>query len=84
MINDATVEMIAKSFPNLKELDLSSNTNLSSGVLKVICGLSNLQRLTLVQNRFNDVATGRLEKLQNLKALDLRSRHRSRAEADCR
>lgn len=72
VINDATVEMIAKSFPNLKDLDLSSNTNLSSSVLKAICELKQLQRLTLVQNRFNDVSTGHLEKLQDLKALDLR------------
>ena len=31
VINDATVEMIAKSFPNLTDLDLSSNTNMTSG-----------------------------------------------------
>ena len=72
VINDPTVEMIAASFPNLTELDLSSNTNLSSGVLKVICGLSKLQRLTLVQNKFNDIATRRLEQLANLRTLDLR------------
>ena len=72
VINDPTVEMIAASFPNLTELDLSSNTNLSSGVLKVICGLSKLQRLTLVQNKFNDIATQRLAQLPNLRTLDLR------------
>ena len=60
VINDPTVEMIAKSFPNLTDLDLSSNTNMTSSVMKVICGLSKLQRLTLVQNRFNDVGTRRL------------------------
>ena len=51
VINDPTVEMIAKSFPKLTDLDLSSNTNLTNSVLKVICGISELQRLTLVQNR---------------------------------
>ncbi len=72
VINDLTVEMIAASFPNLTDLDLSSNTNLTSSVLKVICGMGKLQRLTLVQNRFDDVATSRLNQLENLKALDLR------------
>jgi Leucine-rich repeat (LRR) protein len=72
VINDPTVELIAKSFPNLTDLDLSSNTNLTSSVLKVICELTKLQRLTLVQNRFNDVVTSRLSKLENLRTLDLR------------
>ena len=72
VINDPTVEMIAKSFPQLKELDLSSNTNLTNSVLRVICELTQLERLTLVQNRFNDLGTSRLSNLQNLRALDLR------------
>lgn len=72
VINDPTVEMIVKSFPNLTELDLSSNTNMTSGALKTISELGKLQRLTLVQNRFNDISTRRLEKLKELRALDLR------------
>ena len=72
IINDATVDMIVKSFPNLIELDLSSNTNMSSGVLKAISELSKLQRLTLVQNRFNDITTQRIKKLMELRTLDLR------------
>ena len=72
VINDPTVDMIAKSFPKLTDLDLSSNTNLSNSVLKVICGLTNLQRLTLAQNNFNDLGTSHLSKLQNLRSLDLR------------
>jgi hypothetical protein len=72
VINDPTVEMIAKSFPKLIDLDLSSNTNLTNGVLKVICGVTDLQRLTLVQNRFNDLGTSHLSKLQKLRSLDLR------------
>lgn len=71
-INDTTVEMIVKSFPNLAELDLSSNTNMTSGALKIVAELSKLQRLTLVQNRFNDISAQRLSKLQELRALDLR------------
>ena len=72
VINDATVEMIAKSFPNLTDLDLSSNTNMTNSVMKVICGLSKLQRLAVVQNRFNDVGTRRLSQLEDLRVLDLR------------
>jgi len=72
VIGDAAVEMIVKSFPNLTNLDLSSNTNMTNGVLKVICELSKLERLTLVQNRFNDIGTGHLSKLENLQVLDLR------------
>ncbi|NLF71842.1 MAG: hypothetical protein GX575_22665 [Candidatus Anammoximicrobium sp.] len=72
VVNDPTVEMIAKSFPKLTDLDLSSNTNLTNSVLKVICELGRLQRLTLVQNRFNDLGTSHLSKLQNLQFLDLR------------
>lgn len=72
VINDPTVEWIVKTFPNLTELDLSSNTNLSNSVLKVISELTKLQRLSLVQNRFNDLGTRRIAKLENLRSLDLR------------
>lgn len=72
VISDATVGMIAKSFPNLVDLDLSSNTNMTNSAMKVICGLSKLERLTLVQNRFNDVSTGNLKRIADLRALDLR------------
>lgn len=72
IISDATVEAIVKAFPNLTELDLSSNTNMSNGVLKFIVELQKLQRLTLVQNRFNEINTRQLAKLTELRALDLR------------
>ncbi len=72
VITDATVEMIAKSFPGLKELDLSSNTLLTNGVMRVITELRDMERLTLVQNRFNDLGTSHLAKLKNLRTLDLR------------
>lgn len=72
LINDAAVEMIVKSFPGLTELDLSSNANMSSDALKLISELTQLQSLTLIQDRFNDISTRRLSKLKNLRALDLR------------
>ncbi len=71
-ISDVTVEMIAQSFPELEVLDLSSNTNMSNGAMKTICTLRRLKRLTLVQNRFNDLGTLHLEKLERLEFLDLR------------
>lgn len=72
VITDATVEMITQSFPDLKDLDLSSNTLLTNGAVRAIAELGGLERLTLVQNGFNDLGTSHLAKLQNLRALDLR------------
>jgi hypothetical protein len=72
VINDSTVEMIVKSFPDLIELDLSSNTNMTNGVVKILSELGKLQRLTLVQNKINDIGAQRLAKMQSLRSLDLR------------
>ncbi len=72
IISDATVEAIVKTFPNLIDLDLSSNTNMTNGVLKTIVDLKKLQRLTLVQNRFNEINTRQLAKMPELRVLDLR------------
>ncbi len=72
VINDATVEMIVKSLSNLTELDLSSNTNLTNGVVKIISEMPQLQRLTLVQNKINDIGAQRFAKLKALRVLDLR------------
>ncbi len=71
-IGDSTVEMIAASYPDLTNLDLSSNVNVTNSAMKVICEMSKLDRLTLVQNRFNDLGTDYLRKLENLRVLDLR------------
>ena len=72
VIGDSTVQMIAESFPNLKELDLSSNTNITNSMLKVIGQLVHLEQLVLMQNRFNDLGTSHLSKLTQLRSLDLR------------
>jgi len=71
-INDATVSMIVKSFPNLTELDLSSNTNMTNGVVKILADLPKLERLTLLQNQVNDIGAQRLAALKDLRSLDLR------------
>jgi|694.fasta_scaffold23881_1 hypothetical protein len=72
VITDEAVQTIAKAFPDLIDLDLSSNTNMTSSVMRTIATLTKLQRLTLIQNRFNDLSTRRLAKLEDLRALDLR------------
>jgi hypothetical protein len=71
-VSDAAVVTIAASFPNLVELDLSSNTNLTGAAMKSIASLTKLERLSLVQTRFNDLTFRRLSKLAALKAVDLR------------
>jgi Leucine-rich repeat (LRR) protein len=72
VIDDVAVENIVKSFPALIELDLSSNANMSSQILKPISEMTQLQQLLLVQNRINEIGTRRLTKLQELKVVDLR------------
>ncbi len=72
VITDASIETIARSFPSLRELDLSSNTLVTSSAMRVLAELTGLERLTLIQNNFNDLGTTHLSKLQNLRALDLR------------
>ena len=71
-LTDAGVETLVKAFPDLVELDLSSNTNLTGTSLKLITGLEKLETLTLLQNRFNDLNTRRLSKMPQLRTIDLR------------
>ena len=71
-LTDTGVETLVKAFPDLVELDLSSNTNLTGTSLKLITGLEKLETLTLLQNRFNDLNTRRLSKMPQLRTLDLR------------
>jgi Leucine-rich repeat (LRR) protein len=71
-LTDAAVETISTGFPALVDLDLSSNANMTGAALKWISALQNLERLGLLQNRFNDLNTRRLAKLQALEVLDLR------------
>lgn len=71
-VTDAGAAWIAASFPELEELDLSSNTNLTGAAMKSIASLGSLKRLMLVQTRFNDLHTRRLKAVENLEVLDLR------------
>lgn len=71
-VTDAGVQVLADAFPNLRELDLSSNTNLTGRAMRSITSLEKLERLTLLQNRFNDLHCRRLSNLPELRALDLR------------
>jgi hypothetical protein len=72
VINDPSVEMIVQSFPDLTELDLSSNTNMTRGAMKMIADLGQLRSLTLIQNGFNDLSFRRLKTLTELRSLDIR------------
>jgi len=72
MIGDAGVAVIAASCPGLVELDLSSNVNLTGAAMKSIAALGKLERLGLMQTRFNDLHTRRLAKLPELRVVDLR------------
>lgn len=71
-ITDAGVAAIVAAFPGLEELDLSSNTNLTGTAMRSLAALEKLERLSLVQTRFNDLHTRRLKSLANLEVLDLR------------
>jgi hypothetical protein len=71
-ITDDAVKTIVELFPGLVELDLSSNTGLTGAAMKSISSLADLERLDLVQTRFNDLHTRRLKKLEKLRVLDLR------------
>jgi hypothetical protein len=71
LTNDA-VKAIVAACPRITELDLSSNTNLTGSALRAVAGLEGLERLTLIQTRFNDLATRRLAQLDALRVLDLR------------
>jgi hypothetical protein len=71
-IGDAGVETLVAAFPNLVELDLSSNTNLTGAAMRSIASLARLERLFLVQTRFNDLHTRRLSRLPELRVVDLR------------
>lgn len=71
-LDDEAVKVIVASFPDLTYLDLSSNANMSSGVLRPISELTKLEQLLLLQTRLNEIGTRRLRNLPNLKVIDLR------------
>jgi len=71
-IGDDAVATIAAAFPDLVELDLSSNVNLTGTAMRSIAALEKLERLALVQTRFNDLHARRLAKLPGLEVVDLR------------
>jgi len=71
-LTDEGVAVITAAFPELVDLDLSSNTNLTGAAMRSITSLVGLERLALLQNRFNDLHTRRLARLPGLQVLDLR------------
>ncbi|MCL2005695.1 MAG: hypothetical protein FWG73_05970 [Planctomycetaceae bacterium] len=71
-ITDATVRMIAESFPNLVDLDIASNTSLTDAAMREIAKLQNLERLSLLFCDFSEFAMQHLIALPRLRALDIR------------
>lgn len=72
LMKDETVTFIAATFPNLVELDVSSNSNLTNAAFREIAKLSSLERLFAIQNRFSDLGARNVSKLKKLQVLDLR------------
>lgn len=72
VISDPAVQLIVESFPELTNLDLSYNPNITNNAMKTIAELGELERLTLIQDRFTDLGISNLTKVETLKVLDIR------------
>ena len=71
-ITDAAVKTIAESFPNLVELDLSSNAKLTDKSLTEIAKLKKLQRFSAVLCDFGEFGMLDISKIKTLTVLDIR------------
>ncbi|MGL4943811.1 MAG: hypothetical protein ACRC46_11555 [Thermoguttaceae bacterium] len=72
VIKDETVAFIVETFPELVELELSSNSNLTNASLREVAKLGSLERFIAIQNRFSDLGGRNVGKLKKLQVLDLR------------
>ncbi|MGL4594657.1 MAG: leucine-rich repeat domain-containing protein [Thermoguttaceae bacterium] len=72
-ITDRAVEIIAASFPDLVELDLSSNTLLTDKAVSEMAKLQKLERLTINYCNFSEFAMLDIATLPNLQVLDIRA-----------
>jgi Leucine-rich repeat (LRR) protein len=72
-ITDEAVKTIAGSFPNLVNLDLSSNTQLTDVSLKEISKLKNLESLAVLFCDFSEFGILNVASLPKLKTLDIRA-----------
>ncbi len=75
-ISDASLKIIAESFPNLVELDISSNARLTDAALKEGAKIEKLERLTAIYGAFTEFGVLNISKMANLKFLDIRGNTR--------
>ena len=71
-ITDATVRMIAESFPNLVNLDIASNPLLTDASMREIAKLQQLEVLNVLFCDFSEFGIQNLISLPRLRALDIR------------
>ncbi len=67
------VTLIVKQFPHLRELDLSSNTLLTSEATQEMAKLTELENLAIRYCNFDDFSMIDIAKLPKLKVLDIRA-----------
>jgi Leucine-rich repeat (LRR) protein len=72
IITDISVDAIVKSFPSLRNLDLSRNASLTDDSLFHIGKLNELESLVVNYCTFSEFGLMNLEKLPKLRALDIR------------
>lgn len=75
MLSDDGVKTIVESFPNLKSLDLSSNTLLTNESLKEIAKLQELEHLVVMYCNFNEFGMIPISKMPKLRSVDIRMNH---------
>jgi Leucine-rich repeat (LRR) protein len=72
-ITDAAIKTIAEAFPNLVNLDISSNSRLTDASLREVAKLRQLETLGLLFCDFSEFGILNLSTLPKLRALDIRA-----------
>jgi Leucine-rich repeat (LRR) protein len=71
-ITDVSAAFIEKSFPSIRNLDLSRNAYLTDGALSHLGKLNELESLVINYCTFSEFGLMNIEKLPKLRALDIR------------
>jgi Leucine-rich repeat (LRR) protein len=72
IISDASASTIEKSFPSLRNLDLSRNASLTDSALRSVGKLKELESLVVNYCSFSEFGLLNIEKLPKLRTLDIR------------
>ena len=72
-ITNASIKTIAETFPNLVNLDVSSNTQLTDAATREIAKLQQLESLVLLFCDFSEFGMLNISSLPKLKTLDIRA-----------